>query len=127
MTPDSQAYLDKSKELLVEAAGLLTHGFNNAAGRDAYLAGFHAAQALIAEKMGKPAKTHMGVQSEIYRLLSIDPNIDPDLLKFLSRAYNLKAVADYETGPGSIIPVDRVTDATEMAKRFVETIERLLA
>ena len=69
----------------------------------------------------------MGVQSEIYRLLSIDPSIDPEVLKFLSRAYNLKAVADYETGPDSIIPIDRLTDAIDMAKRFVATIEQRLS
>ena len=127
MTPESQAYLEKSKELLAEADSLLSHGFNNAAGRDAYLAGFHAAQALISEKVGKPARTHMGVHSEAHRLLSADPNIDQDLLKFLSRAYNLKAVADYETGPQAVIPMDRLNDAIELAKRFVVAIEQRLA
>ncbi|HEX3522373.1 MAG TPA: hypothetical protein VHT52_09830 [Stellaceae bacterium] len=37
------------------------------AGRNAYLAAFHAAQALIAERTGKEAKTHKGVHAQFAR------------------------------------------------------------
>jgi uncharacterized protein (UPF0332 family) len=39
------------------------------AGRAAYLAGLHAAQALIFENTGKVIKRHRGVQRELARLM----------------------------------------------------------
>ena len=78
---------------------MLSIALNDAAGRTAYLAGFHAAQAYISEKTGKTAKTPKGVQSELHRLTKDNPHFDADLRPFLSQTYNLKAVADYETGP----------------------------
>ena len=66
------------------------------AGRAAYLASFHAAQALLFDKTGKVFKTHKGVQAEFLRLTKDDPRWGSDLRVFLSQAYNLKAIADYE-------------------------------
>jgi uncharacterized protein (UPF0332 family) len=72
--------------------------YYDAAGRSAYLAGFHAAQALISERTSRSVKTHRGVNAELHRLTKDDPRLDIELRAFLGRAYNLKAVADYETG-----------------------------
>ena len=47
--------------------------------------------------------------------------------RFLQQAYNLKAVADYETGPGSIVPLERVEAALAAAARFVDVVAGLLA
>ncbi len=44
----------------------------NAAGRTAYLAGFHAAQALIFEIYSRVFKTHTGVRTEFARLVKDD-------------------------------------------------------
>jgi len=41
-------------------------------------------------------KTHKGVQAEFLRLTKDDPRWGSDLRVFLSQAYNLKAIADYE-------------------------------
>jgi hypothetical protein len=38
----------------------------------------------------------------------------------------LKAVADYEAGPGSIVPLERVEAAIVTARRFVDLIAELL-
>jgi hypothetical protein len=46
---------------------------------------------------------------------------------FLSQAYNLKAVADYELGPDADIPLDYSAKAIETAMRFVECIAQLLS
>jgi hypothetical protein len=46
---------------------------NEDAGRAAYLAGYHAAQAFIFESVGKVFKTHKGVQTEFLRLTKDDP------------------------------------------------------
>jgi len=80
---------------------MLVMKYDDAAGRTAYLAGFHSAQALISERTGRAAKSHRGVHSELYRLTKDDPRLDAELRAFVGRAYNLKAIADYETGPGS--------------------------
>ena len=50
MTPETGYFLAKARKLLGEADAMLSFNLNNAAGRTAYLAGFHAAQALISEK-----------------------------------------------------------------------------
>lgn len=98
----------------------------NDAGRNAYFAAFHAAQALIFERTGKIAKTHQGVQGEFYRLARDEPRIGTDFPVFLSQAYNFKAVADYETGPDSIIPPERAATAIQTARRFIDCIAGLI-
>ena len=119
MTPQAAAYLDKARKLLADAETMLGVGLNEAAGRNAYLAGFHAAQALLFDRLGKVLKSHHGVQAEFLRITREDKGIDGDLRAFLSRAYNLKAIADYETGPGSEISRERAAVAIETGKRFV--------
>jgi uncharacterized protein (UPF0332 family) len=105
---------------------MLKIDLNDAAGRTAYLAGFHAAQALISEATGRAVKTHKGVHGELHRLTKDDPHFDADLRAFLSQTYNLKAIADYETGPGSEISAERATLAVEHAKRFVRHLANQL-
>lgn len=127
MTPEATRYLEKAHQCLGNAKASLGYGLSNDAGRGAYLTAFHASQALIFEKTGKAAKTHQGVQSEFHRLAQCEPRIDRSLAPFLSQAYNLKAVADYETGPDSDIPPEQSAAALETATRFVDCIARLLA
>jgi hypothetical protein len=67
--PPSAAYLEKSRELLERAPALLAGNFAEEAGRAAYLAGFHAAQALIFERHDRVFKSHSGVQGEFARLV----------------------------------------------------------
>jgi uncharacterized protein (UPF0332 family) len=126
MTPEAADYLDKARQCLSNAGAILAIGLGNDAGRNAYFAAFHAAQALVFDRTGKVAKTHRGVQSEFARLAKADPRIDQELRLFLSQAYNLKAVADYETGPGSVVPVERAAAAVETAGLFIECIAGLI-
>jgi uncharacterized protein (UPF0332 family) len=52
--PQSSAFLEKSRQFLAKAQELLdAHRWPDEAGRAAYLAGFHAAQAFIFESTGK--------------------------------------------------------------------------
>lgn len=127
MTPEASRYLEKAQQCLANAKAALGYGLSNDAGRGAYLAVFHAAQALIFEQTGKVAKTHQGVQSEFHRLAQHEPRLDKAFAPFLNQAYNLKAVADYETGPDSDIPPERSAVALETATRFVDGITGLLA
>lgn len=61
----------------------------------------------------------MGVNTEFQRLTRNDSQLDPDLRTFLSRAYDLKSIADYETGPGSTVSAERAAEAVATAETFV--------
>jgi uncharacterized protein (UPF0332 family) len=126
MKPEAADYLAKARKLLRQAEVVESVGEHDAAGRAAYLAGFHAAQAMIFEREDRVFKTHNGVQSEFGRLVRDDPHFDIELRAFLGRAYNLKAIADYEAGPGSEVSPIQATEAIATAHRFVSTIEELL-
>jgi uncharacterized protein (UPF0332 family) len=105
---------------------MLAIDLDEAAGRTAYLAGFHAAQAFLSEKTGRTAKTHKGVHIEFQRLTKDDGTLPAELRYFLSYAYNFKAIADYETGPGAQIPGEQASEALAMAKRFVAHLVKAL-
>jgi uncharacterized protein (UPF0332 family) len=126
VTPEATDYLGKARQCLASARAILAIKESNDAGRDAYLAAFHAAQAFIFAGTGKIAKTHRGLHSEFARLAKDDPRIDKSFPVFLTQAYNLKAVADYEMGPGAVIPLERAEAAIETAARFIDCIAGLL-
>jgi hypothetical protein len=67
------------------------------------------------------------VQTELHRLTKDAPDFDPGVRVFLSQSYNLKAIADYETGPGSEISPERARDAAESAKQYVAYLASLLS
>jgi len=81
---------------------------------------------LIFEKQGRSPKSHSDVQSEFALLVRDEPVIDRDLRAFLGRAYNLKAIADYETGPGAKVSTTQATEAIAAARGFVAAIVGLI-
>jgi uncharacterized protein (UPF0332 family) len=93
---------------------------------NAYLAAFHAAQALIAERTGKDAKTHRGVHTQFARLTRNETRLSLALRQFLPQAYDMKSVADYGLGPEADVPLDRAAAAIETAEQFVNLIAELL-
>jgi uncharacterized protein (UPF0332 family) len=126
LTPETSLFLAKARRLLGEAEGMLSMHYNEAAGRAAYLAGYNAAQALISERTGRSAKTHKGVNTEFHRLVRGDIRFDDRLRNFLGLTYNLKAIADYETGPGSEVSPEQAAQAGEEARQFVAKIAEML-
>jgi uncharacterized protein (UPF0332 family) len=88
--------------------------------------GLHAAQALIFESTGKAIKRHSGVQREFARLVKDEPRFDMDLRAFLLRSNYLKAIADYETGPGSQVSAGRAREAIQTVRRFVKCVAGLI-
>lgn len=126
MKPQTGAFLEKAGDLLDQTATMLSVGLTDAAGRTAYLAGLHAAQALIFERTGRIIKRHRGVRNEQWRLTKNDPRFDIQLQAFLGRAYNLKEIADYETGPGSGVSDELARSTVATARRFVDLITELL-
>jgi len=99
----------------------------DAAGRTAYLAGFHAAQALLFEAEGRVFKTHSGVRSEFARHVKNDPRMDGELRAFLGLAYQLKSIADYEAGPDAHLDPTTALSAFKTAERFVACVEDILS
>lgn len=127
MTPEAANFFAKARRLLSEADIMLRVSLHEAAGRAGYLACFHAAQAFIFEHEGRVPKTHNGVQTEFLRLTKDDARVDHELRRVLSRTYDLKAIADYETGPDSEISASQATEAIDGARNFVAHFAGLLA
>lgn len=75
---------------------------------------------------GEVTKTHSGARSEFARLALEEPLLDRSMTSFLARAYALKEVADYKTGPDSMIPSERSSAALEAAEQFVGRVAVLL-
>ena len=101
MTPEASRFLAKAQTLLDHADVMLSVKLYDEAGRTGYLAGFHPSQAFIYEHTGKILKIQRGIQIEFLRLTKDDGRFSTELRRFLSQAYDLKAIADYETGPES--------------------------
>jgi uncharacterized protein (UPF0332 family) len=91
VTPEAADYIAKARNYLDKARDWLDavhHG--DEAARTAYLAAFHAAQALIFERTGKVAKTHRGVRTAFARLAEKDRRVDRTLTRFLARVISVK-------------------------------------
>ncbi len=107
MKPESADYMHKARALLDEAQVAYSVPMIDHAGRAAYLAGFHAAQAWLFENLGSIPKTHSGVQGQFAKLVKDIPTFVDEDRAFLGRTYNLKAIADYETGPTPMSRLNR--------------------
>ncbi len=94
------------------------------AGREAYLAGFHAASALIAARTGKSPKTHSGTRSEFARLARQEPSISAEQIGFLGWTYELKTAADY--GQDLPVPLAEAERAIAEAAQMVDAIANIL-
>jgi len=125
VTPEAAAFLDKARECLAKPDGMIDRRPDEA-GREAYLAALHAEQALIVERTGRVVKTHRGVQRELARLVRNAPIVDPTLQAFLGRAYNFKAIADYQIGPGPAVTRELASEAIDNARPFVAWLRGLI-
>jgi uncharacterized protein (UPF0332 family) len=122
-----RAYIEKARQSRVEARTVADVGLFEAAGRAAYLAVYHAAQAFILARTDKVAKTHSGVRSQFARVAKDDPKIERKLASFLAQAYKLKVVADYAVGSNIGVSASEAAEAIEGATNFIEAVERALS
>ena len=127
MSEPWRAYIEKARQSLVEARAVAEIRLFEAAGRAAYLAAYHAAQAFILARTDKVAKTHSGVRSLFARVAKDDPKIERKLASFLAQAYKLKVVADYAVGSDISISASEAAKTIERATGFVEAVERALS
>lgn len=126
MKGQTAAFVEKARKLLDDAEAIYGIDRYEEAAWAAYMAGLHVAQALIFETNSRIYKTHGGVNGEFARLVKDDPRVDDQTRAFLGRTYDLKAIADYETGPGSDISSERAREAIDNAKRFVECVASMM-
>jgi uncharacterized protein (UPF0332 family) len=117
--------LDKTRQCLADAV-VYQPLVPRIAGREAYLAAFHAAEALLYERTGRVAKTHRGLRVQFSRITRDEPRIDQSLAEFLGRAYELKSLADYGTGAEASISLATAEAAIKTGTRFVDCIARLI-
>jgi uncharacterized protein (UPF0332 family) len=123
--PETKELLDKARECLADAIRFQPIG-SRVAGREAYLASFHAAQALIYERTSRIAKTHRGARTQFSKIAREIPYLDPDLNRVLAHGYEIKAQADYGTGPDAVISVQSAEETIADALRFLRAIEMFL-
>ena len=126
MTPEAERSLEKADNCLTTARAELGINLSSEAGRNAYLGAFHAARAFIFERTGKVLRRHESVHREFHWLAKDEPAIDSGFLPFLSQGYNMKAIADYDTTPGSFVSSEDAAAAIKTAPRFVQCIRRIL-
>ena len=127
MSEPWRAYIKKARQSLDEARAVADIKLFEAAGRAAYLAAYHAAQALILARTDKVAKTHSGVRSKFSRIAKDDLRIERKLASFLAQAYNLNVVADYAVGADVRVSDLEAAEAIEGATSFVEAVQRILS
>lgn len=123
MKPKSATFTEQAAIMLERAVVMLTVGLNKDAGRAAYPASFHAAQAYIFERTDRVSKIHRGGQAEFFRLTKDDGRGDQSLRRFLSQAYEYKSIADYFSGSSATVSPE---EAVETAKLFVAHFSALV-
>jgi uncharacterized protein (UPF0332 family) len=101
-------------------------GITYIAGREAYLAAYHTAEAFLHHRTGKIAKTHRGLRSEFARLARGEPRIDPEFVRFLANAYEIKSIADYFSEPDTHVSLDQAHLTIEAAGRLIDCIAGLI-
>jgi uncharacterized protein (UPF0332 family) len=116
-------YLAQAERSLSKACVVMGVSLFDEAGRLAYYAMFHAAQALIFERTDKVAKTHRGVSKQFHKLASNEAGLDAELAAGLSNAYRLKEIADYETGAAALVTSEVAADAISEAAMFVARVK----
>jgi uncharacterized protein (UPF0332 family) len=128
MKPEAADYIEKARRCLQKARTIAAAGVPDVAAREAYLAAFHAAEAVIFEETGRAAKTHRGVRNQFSRLARDEPRIAREFVAFLREGYELKTTADYGIGyADQTISATDANSAINTAARFVDCIAALLA
>lgn len=126
MTPEAGQALKTARRHLADARAVVTLGITYIAGREAYLAAYHAAEAFLHHRTGKIAKTHRGLRTEFARLAQSEPRIDPEFVRFLANAYEIKSVADYGAEPEANVSMEQASLTIETAGRLIDCIAGLI-
>jgi uncharacterized protein (UPF0332 family) len=120
LTPEAAVFLAQARDCLDAAEKIGAAGIPRVATREAYMAAFHTAQAILFERTGQVHKTHGGVRAAFGLLAKDSPLLGGDLGRFLARSYNLKDIADYRSAPA--IDMATAEAAIRDARTFVDRI-----
>ncbi len=126
MKPATNDYLQAADRALDKSRIVHGVGLFDEAGRHAYYAMFHAAQATIFERTSRIAKTHRGVSRQFHLICMSDPQLGTELSSGLSRAYQFKEMADYEVGTIPPVSPEEATAALDTAKKFVAQVRQVI-
>ena len=113
-------YLEKAKEKLRVAEGLLREGAYDDVVSRAYYAAFHAAQAALLLE-GLHAHTHQGLVNLFGLHLVKSGKFEKRFGKFLSNLKDDREQSDYE--PYSTIDQDSAQTAVQEAREFLGAVE----
>jgi uncharacterized protein (UPF0332 family) len=126
LTQEASQALATARRHLVDARAVVRLKITYIAGREAYLAAYHAAEAYLHHRTGKIAKTHRGLRTEFARLALSESRIDPEFVRFLADAYEIKSIADYGAEPEANVSLEQANMAIETAGRLIECIADLI-
>lgn len=94
MKPATRRRILYALKILAGGRQICEIGLHGMAAREAYLAAFHAAQALIYEMTEKAPKSHKGVHVEFSRLAPQYAELGNPATRHLSAAYDFKTIHD---------------------------------
>jgi uncharacterized protein (UPF0332 family) len=90
MKAEAADYLAKARQCLEGARTIADVSLHHVAGREAYLAAFHAAEAYNFERTGKTVKIHRSLRATFSRLANDEPSIPRECLRLLAEGYEIK-------------------------------------
>jgi uncharacterized protein (UPF0332 family) len=123
MSPRSEEFMAEARERLAGARSAARAGFGSLAVGAAYYAMLYAARAALSEQELN-AKTHSGVWTLFRRTFVTSGRLDAELTARAQRLQELREEVDYEA---SGVTDAQVREAIADAKRFVATVETMLA
>jgi uncharacterized protein (UPF0332 family) len=126
LTPEAEQALATARRHLTDAKSIAAFWITYIAGREAYLTAYHAAEAFLHSRTGRIARTHRGLRSEFARLARSEPRMEPEFVRFLATAYEIKSIADYGAAPEANISLADAQATIETASRLIDRIAGLI-
>lgn len=117
---DIGALIEKAKESLEVAQGLLRDGHDDFAASRAYYALFYVAQALLLA-IGQSYSKHSSVISAFGRTYSKTSVLDPKFHRWLLDAQDLRNIGDY--GIDTHVPKEKAESVCKWAQEFIDAAE----
>ena len=119
MTPAAARCLAAARLSLSDAEVILGVNIARVAAREAYMAAYHAAEALVTEETGKTVMTHAGLRTEFARLSQRSDRIGRWMTTFLANAFRFKSLSDYDVTQETPITIANAEALIAEARLFV--------
>jgi uncharacterized protein (UPF0332 family) len=126
VTPAAGRCLAAARQSLADAEAILALPIPRVAAREAYMAAYHAAEALVIERTGRTVKTHASLRTEFARLGQGSDRIGRWMTTFLANGFRFKSLSDYDVTQETPITGANAEALIAEARTFVARIEELL-